>query len=113
MLADEGISEFLREGGVAALSLYEWFDGSGVPRGLKGDEIARSARIIAVADAFDAMFTCGGKPSVPDFDAALDAIRGRSGTQFDPALVAVFMRYADEARRVYMEGGQPTGQFFY
>lgn len=71
---------------------HERFDGGGYPLGLRGDEIDVSARVLAVADAFDAMtsnrpYRCG-----LDIDAAVRVIRGEAGRQFDPLVVEAFLR---------------------
>ena len=112
-LSEEGRGEFLREGGLAALSLCEWFDGRGAPRGLKGDAIPFCSRVIAIADAFDAMLPDGKGSLVSDFDYALANIKERSGTQFDPSLVSIFIRNEDEARGIYLGSPLMPGQFFY
>jgi diguanylate cyclase (GGDEF)-like protein len=87
--------------GVAALvrSSHERIDGGGYPDGLGGDQIPLSARIVAIADAFDAMLA--ERPyrkalSVPD---ALDELRRCSGTQFDALVVAVFAEVVKEWQR--------------
>jgi len=70
---------------------HEWWDGSGYPRGLKGVAIPRSARIVALADVFDAM--THGRPyakAVP-IEAALDEIARLRGRQFDPELTDHFL----------------------
>jgi HD-GYP domain-containing protein (c-di-GMP phosphodiesterase class II) len=74
-------------------------DGLGYPGGLKGDEIPLASRIIAVADAFDAMTT--DRPYRPRLDdkAAAEEIQRCAGTQFDPKVVAAFIR-AFEAGRI-------------
>jgi HD-GYP domain-containing protein (c-di-GMP phosphodiesterase class II) len=68
----------------------ERFDGSGYPEGAKGKSIPRDARIIAVADAWEAMTR--GRPYRPALspDKALAEIRKGSGTQFDPEVTAAF-----------------------
>ncbi len=71
---------------------HERWDGSGYPNGLTGDEIPLGARIIFVADAFDAMTSqrVYREPlSEPD---ALAELRRCSGTQFDPEIVRAFSR---------------------
>ena len=72
------------------LSHHEWFDGSGYPRGLKGDEIPIGGRILAVVDAFESM-TVGRphRPAIPR-DETLQEIRRLKGRQFDPAVVEAF-----------------------
>jgi putative two-component system response regulator len=70
---------------------HEWWDGSGYPRGLKGLAIPKSARIVALADVFDAM--THGRPyaqAIP-IEAALDEIAGLRGRQFDPELTDHFL----------------------
>jgi diguanylate cyclase (GGDEF)-like protein/putative nucleotidyltransferase with HDIG domain len=67
---------------------HEWFDGSGYPDGLAGDEIPLESRIILVADAFEAM--TGGRPyrTARPPEEALEELVAHAGTQFDPACVA-------------------------
>jgi HD-GYP domain-containing protein (c-di-GMP phosphodiesterase class II) len=87
---------------------HERFDGSGYPEGLRGDAIPLQARIIAVADAFDAM-TSGRvyQPAVSDDDGIDELVRA-SATHFDPACVQAFVRAL--ARVGEHEVGQlPTG----
>lgn len=74
----------------ALAEIGEWWDGSGVPRGLEGEAIAFPARIArAAADA--AVLDDVGGPS-----AAVDGLRGRSGTLLDPAVVEAFAAHAEE-----------------
>jgi HD domain-containing protein len=71
---------------------HEHFDGSGYPDGLAGDAIPLDARIIAVADAFDAMTSKRPyRPSLSGADA-LTELRRASNTQFDPTIVEAFAR---------------------
>src|SRR5581483_3003226 len=67
---------------------HEALDGRGYPFGLKGDEIPIPARIIAVADTFDAMTTNRPYQTARDADYALRIIRSLEGTKFDPKVVA-------------------------
>jgi putative two-component system response regulator len=77
-----------------ALTHHERWDGNGYPRGLKGPDIPLSGRIVAVADAFDAMTTERPyKEAMPATCAVQEIARGR-GTQFDPAVVDAFVRCA-------------------
>jgi HD-GYP domain-containing protein (c-di-GMP phosphodiesterase class II) len=101
-LLEDSQSELLREGGLAVLSKYEWFDGTGYPRGLKGENIPYVARIISLADAFDSLCISGKAGDNPDFDSALEKLKERSGAQFDPFLVEVFLRNAEEARGLHV-----------
>jgi putative nucleotidyltransferase with HDIG domain len=65
---------------------HEHWDGSGYPFGLEGEEIPIGSRIILVADAFDAMTTERCYRSAMSVRAALEELRSKSGTQFDPAV---------------------------
>ena len=71
---------------------HERWDGLGYPEGLKGLEIHPLARLLAVADVFDAMVSARPYRSGLDPQIALDEIRSGSGTQFDPEMVAALMR---------------------
>ena len=75
---------------------HEWWDGSGYPNGLKGEEIPLSARIMAIADVYDALVSkrCYKEPM--SHEEALKIIESESGTHFDPNLVSVFLKHRDE-----------------
>lgn len=71
---------------------HERWDGSGYPRGLRGEEIPRAARIFAVIDVWDALRSDRPyRPAWPD-DAAQQYIASQAGTHFDPEVVKAFMR---------------------
>ncbi len=74
------------------LQHHEKWDGTGYPRGLKGEEISVPARIIAVADAYDAMTTNRVYAKALSKEEAINEIKRCSGTQFDPEIVEVFMK---------------------
>ncbi len=69
---------------------HEKFDGTGYPRGLKGDQIDMTARIIAVADSFDAMTSNRPYRDGLSLDVAFEELKKYSGSQFDPAVVDAF-----------------------
>lgn len=73
------------------LSHHEKYDGTGYPRGLKGDNIPIRARIIAIADAFDAMVSRRPYREPRSVEDAKKEILRCSGTQFDPKLVKIFL----------------------
>jgi two-component system, cell cycle response regulator len=80
---------------------HERFDGTGYPDGLHGKEIPLGARVIAVADAFDAMTSSRPyRPTPMSAEGALAELRRCAGGQFDPAVVEAFARALqdDEAR---------------
>jgi len=69
---------------------HERWDGKGYPDGIRGEEIPLGARIIAVADSFDAMTSDRPYRRAMEFNAAMAEIRRNSGIQFDPAVVEAF-----------------------
>lgn len=75
---------------------HERYDGSGYPDRLKGEDIPLAARIISIADSFDAMISVRAyKPTRDREDAMKELLRCR-GSQFDPACVDVFIEYLEE-----------------
>lgn len=73
-----------------ALTHHEWWNGSGYPRGLRETEIPLEGRIVAVADAFDAMTNNRPYRRASSPEAALAELERGAGTQFDPQVVASF-----------------------
>jgi putative nucleotidyltransferase with HDIG domain len=74
----------------------EHYDGSGYPRGIRGQEIPIGARIFAVGDALDAITSDRPYRKARSFDAAREEILRCSGSQFDPAVVEVFLKIPNE-----------------
>jgi HD-GYP domain-containing protein (c-di-GMP phosphodiesterase class II) len=81
----------LRAAVPCVLHHHERWDGQGYPFGLAGDEIPKPARILAVADAFDAMTSARPYRAALPVEVALDEVRRCAGTQFDPAVSAAFI----------------------
>jgi HD-GYP domain-containing protein (c-di-GMP phosphodiesterase class II) len=86
-LFDRGVSE-------AILHHHERFDGSGYPYGLARDEIPLLARIVLVADAFDAITSHRSYQAALPVEWALHEISRCAGTQFDPMVVEAFSAVA-------------------
>ena len=82
---------------------HERFDGTGYPSGLKKNKIPLGARIMAVADAFEAMVF--GRPyrQRMSVDEALEEIKRKSGTQFDPKIVDCFIKVAKGKFKKYLK----------
>ena len=80
----------LRDAATIVLHHHEWFDGRGYPHGLAGEEIPVGARIVAIADAYEAMVA--GRPyrEAISHEAAIRELRRHGGMQFDPQLVEAF-----------------------
>jgi hypothetical protein len=81
---------FLDEALGGIMHHHERIDGLGYPMGLAGDEIPEFARVIAVADAFDAMTSTRSYRGARSVEDAIADLRKWAGTQFDPALVEAF-----------------------
>ena len=73
------------------LSHHERWDGTGYPRGLKGETIPWKARVIAIADAYDAMVTGRAYRKPMSQENAAEEIRRSAGTQFDPEIAKIFI----------------------
>jgi hypothetical protein len=81
---------FLRQAAAGVLHHHERFDGLGYPAGLQGADIPQFARVIAVADAYDAMTTTRSYRPARSSDQAMTELRAGAGRQFDPVLVEAF-----------------------
>jgi putative nucleotidyltransferase with HDIG domain len=82
---------FLRDAAEIVLAHHEFFDGSGYPRQLRGEQIPLGARTISIANSLDAMLSdCPYRNALP-MSYAREEIRRCAGTQFDPKIVEVFL----------------------
>jgi putative two-component system response regulator len=84
-------SETLQMGAEIALSHHEKFDGSGYPQGLRGTDIPLSARIVAVADVFDALTSERPYKRAWEVERAVEFLKEGSGQHFDPQCVNAFL----------------------
>ncbi|WP_031550376.1 HD-GYP domain-containing protein [Oribacterium sp. FC2011] len=105
-----GGESYLKEARNMAAFHHERWDGKGYPEGLYGEVIPLSARIMALADVFDALSSPRVyKPAFP-IDKVVDMLQEGAGTQFDPKCVEVFLESMPEVRvilRKYNEGVTP------
>ena len=96
-------SKYLQKGSEIALAHHERFDGTGYPYSLKGQDIPLSARIVAVADVFDALTSIRPYKEAWSIDQALDYIREESGKHFDPTLVTAILSMRDSLEKIQQE----------
>jgi response regulator RpfG family c-di-GMP phosphodiesterase len=87
-----GTASFIRMGREIALFHHERFDGGGYPYGLKGEEIPLPARIVAVADTYDALIFDRCYQSGRPHEEAVEIITRERGAQFHPDVVDAFLR---------------------
>lgn len=87
---------------------HENFDGTGYPYGVAGEQIPLDARILRVADAFDAMTTSRSYRGALPQEGALEELRSNAGTQFDPVVVKAFVHLMvnGKQREILAVGGQ-------
>jgi len=83
--------EFLKEGVLAIRYHHERFDGKGYPDGIKGERIPILARILSLADSYDAMTSDRAYRKGMTRERSIDELRRCSGSQFDPKLVPAFL----------------------
>jgi len=85
---------------------HEWFDGGGYPRQLSGQRIPLVGRIVAIADAYDAMTSDRAYRRALTHEVAIGEIERCAGTQFDPELSDAFVKLIDAWRLAMRERGQ-------
>lgn len=93
-------SEYLNEAKNLATFHHEKWNGTGYPTGLSGEDIPLSARVMAVADVFDALVSRRSYKEPFTVEKAFEIIREGSGSHFDPEIVKAFLDAEDEVRRV-------------
>ena len=99
-MVSEDDSGYLAEAQKLAHYHHEKWNGTGYPEGLKGEEIPLSARVMAVADVFDALVSKRSYKEGFPFEKAMGIIREGIGTHFDPNVAQAFINAEDEVRRV-------------
>ncbi len=95
-----GDDDFLETACEIAFAHHEHWDGSGYPFGLAGEDIPLSARIVALADVYDALTTRRVYKEAMSHEQAREIIVAASGRQFDPDVVAAFLAREDDFRRI-------------
>jgi HD-GYP domain-containing protein (c-di-GMP phosphodiesterase class II) len=87
---------------------HENYDGSGYPNGLSGTNIAKEARIVAVADVFDALTSFRPYKCAWSIDDAFNFLREQRGLKFDAACVDAFMAARDQIEQIMDEINVPV-----
>ncbi len=100
-------SKYVRMGALIALGHHEKYDGSGYPNGLEGDHIALCARVVAVADVYDALTSVRPYKKAWTSDDAFEYLRTQRGKHFDPQLVNAFVGKREEVLRIQHEWRDP------
>jgi two-component system, response regulator RpfG len=96
-------SKFLQKGSEIALAHHERYDGTGYPYALRGNDIPLSARIVAVADVFDALTSIRPYKEAWSIEKALEYLRDESGKHFDPELVKAMLSMRDVLAKIQRE----------
>jgi len=100
---------YLEEAQRLAAFHHEKWNGAGYPYGLEGEDIPLSARIMAVADVFDALVSKRSYKDGMPIEKALDIIRNEAGSHFDPQVAQAFLNAEDEVRRIAEAHGDAHG----
>jgi two-component system response regulator RpfG len=93
-------SKFLQMGAVIALGHHEKYDGTGYPFGKHGDDIPIEARIVAVADVYDALVSERPYKHAWPIQAALEYMEGQRGKHFDPQCLDAFKSQVDDVMKI-------------
>ncbi len=103
-------SKYVRMGALIALGHHEKYDGSGYPSGLAGEHIPLCARIIAVADVFDALTSVRPYKAAWPKERAFEYIDAQRGGHFDPRLASAFMSAKNQILEIQSEWSDPSSQ---
>lgn len=103
-------SGYLNEARNLAAYHHEKWDGTGYPNGIAGEEIPLSARVMAVADVFDALVSKRSYKTPMSFEKAMDIIREGAGKHFDPLVVEAFVSEEKKVRRVEHKFSEMTNE---
>jgi two-component system response regulator RpfG len=102
-------SKYVRMGALIALGHHEKYDGSGYPNGLVGDHIPLCARIVAVADVYDALTSVRPYKNAWSSEQAFDYVASQVGRHFDPRMVEAFHAMKKQVLQVQNEWRDPPG----
>jgi len=100
-----GASNSLQMAKDIAISHHERWDGTGYPNGLAGEQIPLAARIVAIADVYEGMSSLTDYKAALPHDLCVDQIVSEAGRQFDPDLVAAFLKVEGSFRQIACQYG--------
>jgi two-component system response regulator RpfG len=100
-------SKYVRMGALIALGHHEKYDGSGYPNGLVGDHIPLCARIVAVADVYDALTSIRPYKAAWASEKAFEYLLSQRGRHFDPRLIEAFAALQKEILEIQTEWRDP------
>jgi len=100
-------SKYVRMGALIALGHHEKYDGSGYPNGLVGDHIPLCARVVAVADVYDALTSVRPYKNAWSSEQAFDYVESQAGRHFDPRMVEAFHAVKKQVLQVQNEWRDP------
>ncbi|HXR58738.1 MAG TPA: HD domain-containing phosphohydrolase [Burkholderiales bacterium] len=103
-------SKYVRMGALIALGHHERYDGKGYPNGLEGDHIPLCARIVAVADVYDALTSVRPYKKAWKSPDAFDYIRAQRGKHFDPRLADAFLGMSERVLEVQRDLQDPAAE---
>jgi two-component system response regulator RpfG len=102
-------SRYMQIGAIIALNHHERFDGKGYPNGLEGEDIPLIARVVAVADVFDALVSARPYKKAWPEEEAIAYIQQQAGTHLDPQCVDAFMQRLDEIKQIKSDYADEPG----
>jgi two-component system response regulator RpfG len=100
-------SKYLQMGAEIALAHHERFDGKGYPNGLSGEQIPLCARIVSIADVFDALTSKRPYKEAWSTDRAIAYILEESDKHFDPQLVSALLKIRPKLEKILQENATP------
>jgi two-component system, response regulator RpfG len=103
-------SKYVRMGALIALGHHEKYDGSGYPNGLVGEHIPLCARIIAIADVYDALTSVRPYKAAWTSSQAFDYFKQQSGKHFDPRLLEIFISLKDPVQAIQQDWQDPPAK---
>jgi len=103
LMQDYGVYDMITMGAEMAIGHHEWWDGTGYPCQVGGDQIPLSARILAISDVYDALTSRRIYKDAWSTEEAIKTVRDNAGTQFDSALVEIFLARPADLQKIQAE----------